>query len=169
MPYKFCPKCGGHLDDRLIEEHERLVCGVCGFIFYRNSKPCSSVLILQEGKVLLVRRMVEPFLGWWDIPGGFLEPGEHPEEGAIRETREETGLEVELVSLLGMWMDVYGADNDPTLNLCYIGQITGGQEKAGTDAGELAWFAIRTLPEKIAFAWSNVALKALQIELGGCD
>lgn len=165
MSYSFCPKCGGRLVLLTIEGHERLVCAACGFIFYQNSKPCASVLAVKDGQVLLVRRLVEPFKDWWDLPGGFLEPGEHPEAGARREFREETGLEAELVSLLGIWMDVYGIDRESTLNLCYYCRITGGQERAGTDAGELGWFPLISLPERIAFDWSSLAIEVLKRRL----
>lgn len=58
-------------------------CGVCGKWHYHNSKPCAGALVVRDGKVLLAQRGVEPFKGYWDIPGGFLEAGEHPEHGAF--------------------------------------------------------------------------------------
>ena len=95
MTYPFCPNCGGPLGLRVPagDSHERLVCDNCAFIFYQNSKPCAEALVLRDGKVLLAQRAVEPFHGAWDIPGGFLENGEHPQDGVVRELREETGLE----------------------------------------------------------------------------
>jgi 8-oxo-dGTP diphosphatase len=162
MQFSFCPKCGSALAFLLVEGRNRQVCSRCNFIFYQNSKPCASVLVVDQDEVLLVRRAVEPFQGWWDIPGGFLEPGEHPADGARREIREETGLEIELVSLLGIWMDIYGPDQEPTLNHCYIGRTAGGQARAGTDASELEWFPLHMLPENVAFDWSLKALHLLR-------
>ncbi len=151
MNYEFCPKCGG----KLIEEEEhgytRPRCSACGFIFYQNSKPTVSILILDGDKVLLGKRNVEPSKGMWDVPGGFLEAGEPPEEGAWREIREETGLEVEILDMLGIFMDEYGADKIPTLNICYTAGVKGGSEKPGDDIAETEWFPISGLPEDIAF------------------
>ena len=75
MQYSFCLKCGQPLNTRLIDNVERLVCSSCEFVFYQNSKPCAGVLVLDQNKVLLVKRAVEPFKDYWDIPGGFLEAG----------------------------------------------------------------------------------------------
>ena len=162
MNFSFCPKCGQSLATRPVDGHERLVCVSCGFIFYQNSKPTSSVLIVEQGRVLLVRRGIEPFKGWWDIPGGFLELGEHPEAGAIRETKEETGLLIEPVELLGVFMDCYGESGEHTLNLCYLAELIGGQPRPASDVTELQWFELDALPEKIAFGWSEVALTMLR-------
>lgn len=162
--YSFCPKCGGPLERQFVEqdEHERLVCQVCGFIFYQLSKPCASALVVRGGRVLLVQRAIEPFKGWWDIPGGFLEPGEHPEAGAIRELREETGLEIRPTEILGIFMDAYpyGAGEEHTLNLFYLAKVMGGEPVAASDAAALAWFSKEELPENIAFRCCREALEA---------
>ena len=158
MQYSFCPKCGRPLELRLIDGRERLVCSECSFVFYQNSKPCSSVLAIDQGRLLLVKRAIEPFKDYWDIPGGFLEAGEHPEAGAIREVAEETGLLVKLIDQIGVFMDIYGATGEHTLNFCYVAEVIGGQPRAASDATQLGWFRYDTLPEKIAFGWSLQAL-----------
>lgn len=165
MTYSFCPKCGQSLARRTLDGHERLVCTGCGFIFYRNSKPCSSVLIVSQGRLLLVKRGIEPYLGWWDIPGGFLEAGEHPEAAAIREVEEETGLRVRPVELLGIYIDTYGPGGDYTLNLCYVAQLVGGPPCPASDVTELGWFGLDALPQQVAFSWSQEALTALRQRL----
>ncbi len=167
MPYSFCPKCGQPLNTRLIDGQEQLVCSSCGFVFYQNSKPCSSALTLnQQGRLLLVQRAIEPYKNYWDIPGGFLEPGEDPETGAIREMEEETGLQIKLVELLGIFMDTYNSSEEHTLNLCYVAEVVGGQARAASDATQLQWFDLQALPEKIAFDWSKQALEILQEKYG---
>jgi len=166
MLYNYCPKCGQPLALRLVEDIERLVCVACGFIFYQHSKVCSSALVVAEEKLLLVRRAIEPFKGWWDIPGGFLEAGEHPEAGAIREVREETSLQVQLAGLVGVYMDTYGPEAEPTLNFCYVAAIIGGEAQAQSDALELRWFALDALPEQIAFSWSMEAIRQLTENIG---
>jgi len=114
-----------------------------------------------SARVLLVKRAVEPFRGYWDIPGGFLESGEHPADGARREILEETGLLIEPTEVLGFFMDVYGPEDEPTLNICYLARVVGGEEKAGSDAAEMRWFPVDQLPKQIAFRWEREALDLL--------
>ncbi len=152
------------LEPREIDGRDLLACPACGWVFYNNSAPCVGVVVRrgQAEEVLLVKRAIEPFKGWWDIPGGFLESGEHPAEAARREALEETGLEVEPIEVLDFYMDVYGPDNEPTLNICYLAQVVGGEEQAGSDAEGLGWFPLDALPEKIAFNWEREALEKIR-------
>lgn len=155
---KFCPRCGAPLVTEVVDERPRQVCPDCGWVHWRNAKPCAGALVVRNGKVLLVRRIIEPFLGYWDIPGGFCEADEHPAEAAIRETREETGLEIELTGLLGLWMDTY--EGSTTLNVYYLARPLSRRIQVGSDADGAAWFAPRALPAKIAFANGRKALAA---------
>jgi ADP-ribose pyrophosphatase YjhB (NUDIX family) len=119
-------------------------------------------MLVDAGKLLLVKRNIEPYRGWWDIPGGFLEAGEHPEAGAVREMVEETGLNINPIKLLGIYMDRYGADGDHTLNFCYLAELVGGTPAPASDALELRWFDLDDLPAQVAFDWSADALRQLQ-------
>jgi ADP-ribose pyrophosphatase YjhB (NUDIX family) len=157
-PSRYCLACGVPVVERLIDGRPRQVCPVCGEVQWRNAKPCAGALVIRNGKVLLVRRAIEPFFGFWDIPGGFCEVDEHPAETAIRETREETGLEIELTGLLGLWVDSY--EDSFTLNVHYLARPLDGRLKVGSDADGAAWFAPRALPQKIAFANGALALAA---------
>jgi len=114
----------------------------------------------ERGRVLLARRAQEPFKGRWDIPGGFLEEGEHPLDGARRELREETGLEVELLEFLGAWMDSYGGDStaEATLNLYWTARAVGGEAAPADDVDDLRWFAPDELPDEDELAFENVPL-----------
>ena len=104
------------------------------------------------GRLLLVRRAHDPWDGYWDIPGGFCELREHPEETAVREAREETGLEVKTTGLLGVWMDDYGGTGIVTLNLYFHARVTGGAERPEPgEVAELGWFAPAELPREVAF------------------
>jgi 8-oxo-dGTP diphosphatase len=122
-------------------------------------------LIVQDKRVLLVRRGIEPYRGYWDIPGGFLAPGEHPRDGMLREVREETGLKVRVVRFLGVYMDRYGsgADSEYTLNHYYVVEPIGGTPQAADDAVELRWFAFDEIPvDQIAFAHDREVLHDLR-------
>jgi ADP-ribose pyrophosphatase YjhB (NUDIX family) len=149
LPFRpsFCSACGGPV----VEAGGRFDCGRCGRRHFLNSKPCAGGLVVHDGRLLLVRRAFEPFKGWWDVPGGFLEAGELPVDGVVRELREETGLEVRPGGLFGIYMDRYGPDGDATMSLYYECEVIGGAERAGDDAAELGWFPPDALPEGIAF------------------
>jgi len=150
---KFCPHCAGQLAPKVIDERERLVCQECGFIFYINPKVSAGALIEHEGRVVLVRRGIEPHVGSWGLPVGFTEYGETIEETAIRECREETGLEVELDDLLGVY-SVQSSFYGHLVLILYSAHVVGGEMEAGDDASEAGLFAPAELPADIAF-WAH--------------
>ncbi len=163
-PFLFCPYCRAELETRRIPDPdgpERRVCADCGFVHWGNSKPTAGGVVVDDaGRVLLARRAVEPFLHWWDIPGGFLEPGEHPEDGVRRELREETGLEIDVERLIGVYMDEYAyGEGGHTLNFHYLCRVAGGAPAAADDVEELAWFPADGLPEQVAFQNTKDALR----------
>jgi 8-oxo-dGTP diphosphatase len=167
IPYKFCPFCREELETRRIPAHdgpERRVCAACGFVQWGNSKASASgVLVREDGRILLAKRAREPFRDWWDIPGGFLEAGEHPEVGVAREFREETGLEIEVVSLIGVYMDTYGPPpSEDTLNFYYECRPVRGTMAAEDDVSELGWFDPDDLPGPLAFENANMAFRDWQ-------
>ncbi|MFB0534266.1 MAG: NUDIX domain-containing protein [Anaerolineae bacterium] len=163
----FCPRCGGSLIQRYVEGRERQVCSRCGRIHYKNAKPCACALVIQDGRVLLVRRAIEPFYGYWDIPGGFLEADEHPAAGVVREMEEETGLRIRLTALLGIYVDTYGAEDEYTLNIHYLAEVVSGEPHPASDALELAWFAPHELPSDLAFRSDYQALEDWQRAMRG--
>jgi ADP-ribose pyrophosphatase YjhB (NUDIX family) len=158
--YRFCPKCGGGLVDQLQEGRERLVCERCRFVLYINPRPTVCAVVVEGDQVMLVRRAVSPRRGCWDLPGGFLELGEHPAEGLRRELREETGLEVTLLEPLGFFLDSYPEPGEGTLNLYYLVRVSGGSPEPGSDVAEIRWFPRDGLPpdEEIAFDNNRAAL-----------
>ena len=162
MNYKYCPQCSNPLMQRFIENRERHVCSQCDFIYYQHSKLCVGALVLDQGKLLLVKRAIAPFKGYWDIPGGFLEAGEAPQTGAMRELLEETGLLIQPTELLGLYMDTYGPTGEPVLTICYIAEVVGGEGQPQSDVEQLQWFELTALPKEIAFDWSLEALQQLQ-------
>ncbi|MGB2875078.1 MAG: NUDIX domain-containing protein [Gaiellaceae bacterium] len=155
--WRWCPRC----QTALRGDESRVECPACGFVSYASSKPTAGALVGDEqGRVLLARRRAEPFAGSWDIPGGFLDEGEHPLDGLRRELREETGLEVEPLEFLGVWMDRYGGDStaEATLNLYWTARVVGGEPEPADDVTELRWFAADELPAPEELAFENVPL-----------
>jgi ADP-ribose pyrophosphatase YjhB (NUDIX family) len=155
--WRYCPRCRG----KLAADAGRVECPACGFVAYANPKPTASALVVDDaGRILLTRRAIEPFKGDWDIPGGFLEEGEHPLDGIRRELREETGLDVEPLDFFGVFMDRYGGDStaQSTLNLLWTARVVGGEASPADDVDELGWFGPDELPpeERLAFR-PNVA------------
>ena len=149
--FHFCPYDGGKLIISASEHRENPVCSVCGFVDYRNPKPCVAILIVRENKILLGSRAISPAKGMWDIPGGFIDTAESAEEAVIREAFEETTLHVRITGFLGSISDTYGTKQEPTLNLCFITEIEDGQPQAKSDVESLKWFDFNDLPSSMAF------------------
>lgn len=147
IEYNYCSKCSKKLTLQDGTPH----CDVCNISYYQNSKPCASVLIVRGREVLVGRRAQDPYKGELDIIGGYMQYGEDPEAGAIREAKEETGLDVKIIDLLGIYPDVYGDGGVATLNINYIGEIVGGSQKAQDDIASLEWISIEKLPENEGF------------------
>ncbi len=104
-----------------------------------------NVVVLWEGKTVLVRRGTEPYKGSWALPGGFVTYGEEPAAAAAREVREETGLDISVDSLVAATI----VRDDPRallLVLAYLGRVTGGMLRAGDDAAEARAFSADELP-----------------------
>ena len=119
---------------------------------------CDMVLF-ERGKVLLIKRGKEPFLGKWALPGGRIEDEETAEQCAKREMKEETGLDVSIIRLIGVYSD---PKRDPRgiISAAYVVRKTGGKLKPGDDASECAWFGIDALPS-LAFDHNQIINDAL--------
>lgn len=165
--YRYCPYDGSPLETRPEEGRVLGACPRCGFVDYQNPKPCVAVLILRGNAVLLGRRAIEPARGMWDIPGGFIESGETAEDAVVREILEETSLHVRVRDFLGSIPDVYGERQEPTLNLCFTAEITGGEARPQSDVEKLAWFPLDGLPTAMAFDHQHRMLEWLKSKLRG--
>ena len=160
----FCIRCGTPLTTRRTEGRDRQVCPSCGWVYYPKPNIASAVALVQDGDVLLVRRRYEPFKDRWSLPSGFMEYGESPEETAVRELKEELGVDVELTGLVGVEME-RGDPRGLCLLLVYTGRITGGRMSAADDAAEVRTFPLDRLPEEIAFEAHRRALEKLRSQL----
>jgi ADP-ribose pyrophosphatase YjhB (NUDIX family) len=149
---KFCQGCGGRLVPR--EDHEgkaRLVCEACGRVQYKNPIPAVAVLVLTAaGELLLVKRKLPPRAGMWALPSGYMEIYLTPEENAVAELKEETGLEGEVERFIA-WYYGYSPIYERVLSLGFRMQVTGGKLQAGDDAEEAVFHPLKELPP-IAFA-----------------
>lgn len=143
IKWKYCPQCKRPLDT----SGEYPYCRHCDLTIYLASKPTAGVLIAKDNKVLLSKRGIEPYKGKYDILGGFLKLGEDPKKGAIREVKEETGLDVKLTHFIGVYIDRYRTTQEFTFNLYYVGEIVGGKMNPQDDVAELKWFSLDDLPE----------------------
>lgn len=153
----FCPVCGSRLGVRLLpdEDRERLVCTSCGHIHYINPVVVAGTIPVSEGKVWLLRRAIEPRLGTWTFPAGFMEMGESVEQAAIRETREELNIEIELGPLL----NVYSRAGAPSVLVAFLAEAV-TIPSLSREALEVSAFAADQLPwSELAFPYTHSALR----------
>jgi 8-oxo-dGTP diphosphatase len=157
LEFRYCPRCGGGLDKRVVKptEPERLVCQSCSFIFYQDPKVVAGTVFTLNGGIVLLKRGVEPSMGKWVFPGGYVDRGESVKDAAIRETREESGLDVRLGPLL----NVYSYSGSPNVIIVYTAEIAAGELAASDESVEAATFSPSTIPwNELAFMSTKDAL-----------
>ena len=166
--FKFCPLCQTELVYRNVHDRMRQQCPSCHWIHFQDPKVGAGVLIQQDGSILLGRRGIDPGKGLWCFPSGFVEIDETPEQAAIRECKEETGLEVEVTSLFGVYPFVSRMKGAGILIL-YRGHICGGTLAARDDLTEVSFFAPDMVPsdKDWAFASNRQALDQWMNEVAG--
>ena len=147
---KYCPYCRTGLVEKFCEGALRRYCNRCNEPVYENPLPATCLVVVDnKDRVLLVKRSVEPKKGFWCLPGGFMELGETPEQGALRELKEETGLAGRIDMLLGVLANP-SAQYHTVLMVGYLVKSYSGNLIAGDDANDVAHFYYNALPE-IAF------------------
>lgn len=157
---RFCPLCGDRLARQPVgpEGREHPVCSGCRFVFYLPPKVVACTLPVCEGRLLLTRRAIDPAKGLWTFPGGFVDWGEDVREGALRETREEVGLDVELGELLG----VYSYAGAPVVIVVFMAAVPDGAEPVpcATEVLETGYFGPGEIPWGVlAFPSTRDALR----------
>ncbi len=141
----FCPRCGTPIKLEKKFGKVRPVCPSCNWIYFADPKVAAAVLVEQEGRVLLVRRVNEPFRGLWTLPAGFVDADENPASAAGRECLEETGLSVRVTRVLEV---VAGREHERGADfvIVYAAEVESGILLAADDADEVGWFLRSDLP-----------------------
>ena len=154
--YKYCFECGRSLETMFVQGQERPFCVSCDRIYFPDLKVAAAVLVEQSGKILLVKRGIEPHQGLWSLPAGFVDAGEDPKAAAERECLEETGLHVTVTDLLEI---ISGQEHlrGAHLVILYRAEIERGELNAADDADEVAFFHHDDLP-RLAFEATKRAI-----------
>src|SRR3990170_1479312 len=151
--YRYCPECGAGLESRLLRPGDpaRLVCSACAFVFYLDPKVAVGTIIrVADSRLVLVRRAIEPGYGLWVFPGGYVDRGEEITVAAIREAREESGLDVRLDGLI----NIYSYPQRPLIIIVYAATAIGGELCADDECLEARMFARDAIP------WSELAFQS---------
>jgi ADP-ribose pyrophosphatase YjhB (NUDIX family) len=154
-PIKFCRQCGHAVIYRLPDDgdlRERAVCPSCHTVHYENPLNVVGTLPVLGDRVLLCRRNIEPRLGKWTLPAGFLELGETTAQGAARETDEEAGAEFEMGELFSV-MNVVGAGQ---VHLFYRATLLHDRFAPGPESQEAKLFSEAEVP------WDDLAFRTVK-------
>ena len=150
----FCDRCGGALTPRSVapEGKTHLVCERCGFIAYQNPKVVACAIPERGGRIYLIKRGIEPGLGKWTFPGGYVDLGESVTEAALREVREEIHLEIVLDGLVG----VYSYPGVASVIVVYRATVPDGvpEPTPGIEVQAVRAYAPADIP------WNDLAFKS---------
>jgi len=151
MP-RYCSTCGSAIGARA-----PVACPACGTAHWLNAQPAAGALVVDDGRLLLVRRAHEPWHGRWCAPGGFCAGDEHPIDCAEREAFEEAGVRIRVVGYLGHWITEYEPAPDPAAEPVYCAVsyyhavlVDGRPEPDRVETSEAAWFAPDELPDALS-------------------
>ena len=157
----FCPHCGSRLASTPPTR-----CDSCSYALYVNPRPTGTVILVRDDglagrEFLALRRVREPRAGWWDLPGGFCDGWEHPADAAVREAREELGVDVRLGDFAGMYVGRYHHQGEtlPVLDCFWLATIAAGEIRIDpSEASEYAWLPLRD-PPRLAFDTMNLVIR----------
>ena len=158
-PYRFCPACGGPLEARTLKagDRERMTCAGCGFVLYLDPKVAVGTIIrAADERLVLVRRAIEPGYGLWVFPGGYVDRGEQILDAALREAREESGLEIRIDGLV----NIYSYPGTVPIIIVYAATMVGGELCTDDECLEARLFTADEIPwDQLAFRSTADALR----------
>ena len=153
--YRYCPLCGGVLTAKLIKagEPKRLVCGGCEHVVYLDPKVAVGTIIrVEDDRIILVRRAIEPGFGKWVFPGGYVDRGEEITAAATREALEETNLNVRLLGLI----NIYSYTGRTPVIIVYAATVVSGVLRHCDESLEIRHFSRNEIP------WQDLAFRSTQ-------
>ena len=157
---KFCLQCGAPLTRRMppFDSKERDACSRCKWVHYPQAKVAAGTIVVIDSKLLLIRRGIEPGYGKWGLPCGFLEPGETPEQAAARETEEETGVQVRVTGLHGLYHDA--RPEYEVLLAFYRAEAVRGEPRVSPETLDVRAYPVAEIPwDEIAFRSTRRAIE----------
>ena len=154
---RFCSHCGASVSQQVPAGDNRVrdICDSCGHIHYQNPRMVTGTLPVYQNKVLLCKRAIEPRKGFWTLPGGFMELNETLEQGALRETLEETRAEVRLQSLYTLF-NVLAVGQ---VSVFFLAELPAPVFSAGEESLEVRLFSEDEIP------WQDLAFDTIRITL----
>ena len=165
-PYRFCPADGTRLNDP--RPSGGVTCPLCGRSWYRSPAPATGAVIVRDGKALVTVRARDPEKGRLDLPGGFLDQGEHPAEGIAREAREELGIELEVdPTPILLAPHTYGPEGAWVLAIGFRARIATGEPSPADDVADIRWLSADEV-DQADFAWEHDR-RAIRAALEGRD
>jgi len=164
---QYCSRCGSGLQARDVHGETSWVCDDCGQRHFRRPTAGVAVVVVEGGRVLLVERAFGMKAGQWCIPCGHVGWDEDLRDAAVREAREETGLQVELDEVLAAHSNFWRPERQ-TVGIWFAGRRVGGNLQAGDDASDARFFALDDLPE-LAFTTDELVLAQLRDGAVGAD
>lgn len=154
VKYPFCSQCGKPAISIKIpadDTRERQVCDFCQTIFYDNPKIVVGAVVTFQNQFLLCKRAIPPRMGYWTYPAGYLENNESLEEGTHREAKEEAGITLKLIGLIG----IYSLTAVNQIHIVYAGEMQTPEILPGKESLEVALFPQEKLP------WGNLAFPVI--------